>query len=112
MAGHYEGHLIPTYAKVQPNFLIHTLERIEKDLPISWEPFSSDPIVTLLHHSDCDGEISKEECVALAGRLREVLATAGESRTKGEAEDFRPKLVQFIEGLERAIAAGEGVEFC
>jgi hypothetical protein len=34
-----------------------------------------DPIVPLLDHSDCDGELSAEECREVAPRLRELIGS-------------------------------------
>lgn len=33
-----------------------------------------DPIVGLMHHSDCDGHITPEQCRIIAPRLRELIA--------------------------------------
>lgn len=46
----------------------------EEDLSqkISWDTIS-DPIKTLLCHSDCDGEIRPEDCAFLADRLEEII---------------------------------------
>lgn len=38
---------------------------------IPWSTVN-DPLVPLLHHSDCDGELSPSECAKIAPRLREV----------------------------------------
>jgi hypothetical protein len=69
---------------------------------VSWEKYKSDPICILLDHSDCDGEIANEHCLALAARLEEIA----------------PKLIQgglmalrFAKGLRDAAEAGEDVEF-
>lgn len=40
----------------------------------SWSELN-DPIVTLLNHSDCDGEINWTEARALADRIRELVAS-------------------------------------
>lgn len=34
-----------------------------------WEPFKDDPLWKLLFHSDCDGELSADDCGAIAHRL-------------------------------------------
>lgn len=40
---------------------------------ISWDTVT-DPIKPLLNHSDCDGELTPEECRAIYPRLRELVA--------------------------------------
>lgn len=42
-------------------------------LPKSWKKWESDPICLLLNHSDCDGELSPEDCARCAPRLRELV---------------------------------------
>ena len=42
---------------------------------IPWESVPYDPIFPLLNHSDCDGELTPEECSEVYPRLRELLAT-------------------------------------
>ena len=39
---------------------------------ISWDGINDD-IVLLLNHSDCDGELSPNECSLIAPRLRELI---------------------------------------
>lgn len=39
----------------------------------AWPSVESEPLVPLLNHSDCDGELSAEECRVVAPRLRELL---------------------------------------
>jgi len=34
----------------------------------------SDPIMMLLNHSDCDGELTAEQCRVIAPRLKELIA--------------------------------------
>ena len=38
----------------------------------SWDEID-DPIVPLINHSDCDGQLTPEECRTVAPRLRELL---------------------------------------
>lgn len=40
---------------------------------IKWSAVNDD-IVPLLNHSDCDGELSPEECLKVAPRLRELVS--------------------------------------
>ncbi|MFE6500725.1 hypothetical protein [Kitasatospora sp. NPDC057738] len=61
----------------------------------------------LLDHSDCDGELSPEECRLVAPRLREVVSAVWPKdcydRTHG---------LLLADGMEAAAAAGEQFEFC
>lgn len=72
---------------------------------ISWTTISS-PLVPLLNHSDCDGELTPQECRQVAPRLREVVAeiwTTGYDRDTGLA---------LADGMDAAAAAEEPLEFC
>ena len=46
-------------------------ELVGRNCPIKWEILKPDPLLTLLSHSDCDGEISPEDCAKIADRLEE-----------------------------------------
>ncbi len=37
--------------------------------------YPNEPIIPLLTHSDCDGDLGPDDCAAIAPRLRELLAT-------------------------------------
>lgn len=39
----------------------------------SWDDLT-DPIVPLINHSDCEGELTAEECRSVAPRLREIVS--------------------------------------
>jgi hypothetical protein len=41
---------------------------------IQWDAVPYDPIFPLLNHSDCDGELTPEECSEVYPRLRELLS--------------------------------------
>ena len=57
------------------------------------EPWTSvdDPIVALLDHSDCDGDLTVEACKAVAPRLREIVETFenGYDRINGLPADVK-----------------------
>lgn len=78
------------------------------------KPFPKDaPIVALLDHSDCDGEISASACGPLADALEAMLPAldlAGDGG--GHIGFFGDKTRTFIAGLRKAAEAGEAVEFC
>jgi hypothetical protein len=71
---------------------------------IPWENIKDD-IKILLDHSDCDGELTPEECAKVAPRLRELVATW--------AEDDRDKIngLLLAEGMDIAAFNRENLEF-
>jgi len=69
---------------------------------------ASDPLTTLLSHSDCDGEIATADCIPLAERLE---ALAQVIQNDPDDRDWRDLTLQFATGLRSAAAAGEPVEF-
>jgi hypothetical protein len=71
-----------------------------------------DPLVGLLTHSDCDGEIPAALCAPIADRLEQLmpaLKVAGEAG--GHIGNYAEKTQLFIDGLRAAAAANEPVEF-
>lgn len=70
------------------------------DLPFP----EGDPIVHLLDHSDCDGEILHDHCAPLADALEKLLPNLD-----GDYNQRKARL--FIAGLRTAHEAGENVEF-
>lgn len=70
-------------------------------------PFSDyqDDILPLLNHSDCDGELSVEECKKVAPRLRQLI-----SSWEDDDSDKR-KALELAEGIEYAIECNEPLEF-
>lgn len=85
------------------------LTEIRAWLPISWDVLADDPLITLLDHSDCDGEIEAVDCAPLADRLEELLPDL--PAHTGPHDDWTDKTRMFIDGLREAAAAGEAVEF-
>lgn len=52
-----------------------------------WVQFDGDPLVNLLNHSDCDGDLEDIECEGLASRIRETIRlwdTDDYDRLRGE----------------------------
>ena len=82
------------------------------DAPQDWTGRSWDdvdtPLKPLLNHSDCDGDLSPEECAQIAPRLREVVIALWPD----ENDYNRKSGLALAEGMERAAAAGERLEFC
>lgn len=77
----------------------------------SWDEFQADPLAKLLHHSDCDGSIAAADCGPIADRLAELVPLLPPGDGGGHIGDWRAKTESFINGLRRAAAAGEDVEF-
>ena len=71
---------------------------------IEWP--ANDPLVVLLSHSDCDGEISTEDCLGIADRLEELMPALRDA-----GGDYAEDAQQWINGLRDAVAGGESVEF-
>lgn len=70
---------------------------------LAWETSPGDKrLIPLLHHSDCDGEISPANCADIAEALSGLVI---------ENEWLREKTAQFIDGCHRAAAAGEPLDF-
>ena len=82
---------------------------IGRDLMGKWDKIpvrhdgTPDPLIILLAHSDCDGELQHEFLYAIADRLAELLP-----KLDGHYFDDAQK---FIKGLRKAAAAEENVEF-
>lgn len=70
----------------------------------SWETIK-DPIVPLLNHSDCDGELSPDECRAIAPRLRELVSTWPED------DSDRLKAIELANGMDDAALSNEPLVF-
>ena len=65
---------------------------------------TADPLIVLLAHSDCEGEIQAEFCAPLANRLEALLPLLGD-------EAYIAKTQTIIGGLRVAAAADEPVQF-
>ncbi len=74
---------------------------------LSWDKVDT-ALKPLLNHSDCDGDLSPEECSQIAPRLREVV----DALWPDENDYDRKNGLALAEGMERAAAAGERLEFC
>lgn len=70
-----------------------------------------DPLIVLLVHSDCDGEIQAGFCGPLADRLEELLPLLGDEDGGGHVGAYRDKTEQFIRGLRAAAEEGEPLGF-
>lgn len=71
---------------------------------VSWDGLTDD-IVPLLNHSDCDGELTAEECAKVGPRLLQMVADWPDGHDKENAIELANDMI--------AIAAnGESLEFC
>lgn len=71
---------------------------------ISWDKIK-DPIKPLLNHSDCDGELTSEECREVAPRLRELVKDWPD-------DDYdKQKALELADGMEFAAIMNENLEF-
>jgi hypothetical protein len=75
-----------------------------------WPSEKKEPLVSLLNHSDCDGEIKLKDLEPLSKRLKEVAATLPDNKP-GAWESLKEEILQFAEGCDKAILAGEDIEF-
>lgn len=75
-----------------------------------WDHDPSDPLVVLLVHSDCEGEIPPRLCGPLADRLESLLPQLSMD-AGGHVGIVREKTETFIAGLRAAAAANEPLDF-
>lgn len=71
---------------------------------LSFDTFDDD-IIPLLDHSDCEGELSPEECARVAPRLRELVAS-------WPPEFFVQEALSLAKGMDYAARAKEPLYFC
>ena len=84
----------------------------EKNFFGEWDAPPADPLLVLLVHSDCDGSISPEHAGPLADRLEGLLPSlVNLPDGGGHLGDYVETTQRFIDGLRKAVAAGERVEF-
>lgn len=75
-----------------------------------WDEITT-PIKPLLNHSDCDGELTPEECAQVAPRLREVAeAWPSEGVAMADSFDYRGALT-LAECMEFCAASGNTLMF-
>lgn len=71
---------------------------------VPWDTVA-DPIKPLLDHSDCDGELTPDECRAVAPRLRELVAG-------WDADDYdKVNALRLADGMMLAADANEPFKF-
>jgi hypothetical protein len=72
------------------------------------------PLKDFLNHSDCDGELSPEQCKVIIPALSEILLKwTSNIRGLDEASTqfYQRQVGNFIEGMQLAIKANEPLEF-
>ena len=76
-----------------------------------WDEYRSDPVCLLLDHSDCEGELTLEECKRLLPRLRQISVALDTLYLVPKLSNNEDLLDQWIEGLASAIGDESGVTF-
>lgn len=71
---------------------------------LSWG-LIDDPVKDLLNHSDCDGELTPEQCSIIVPRLKELISNWNEDDWDRQGAN------DLIEGMQEAIANNENLEF-
>lgn len=107
MDGFYDAEL---WANTFKSYPWHVETAISK-LPIKWDVFRSDPLVILLHHSDCEGHIDAKDCGPLAERLAQLIPLLPMSDSPGHIGSWRDKTQAFVDGLRVAYRNNEKVRF-
>jgi len=74
-----------------------------------WSPPLTEPIIDLLNHSDCDGELTPEQCKIIAPRLRKIVSEWSDSDYMVMYDKKNALLL--ADGMEEAAANGEPLEF-
>lgn len=70
-----------------------------------------DPLIVLLAHSDCEGQIQAEFCAPLADRLEQLIPLLGDEEGGGHIGTYAEKTRQFVTGLRDAASRDEAVGF-
>jgi hypothetical protein len=88
-----------------------TVQRFLEGLPIKWECLKPDALHELLYHSDCEGDIPADRCAAIADSLERIMPNIPEGDGGGHIGNWKEKTQKFIDGLRKAAAANEPLEF-
>lgn len=71
-----------------------------------WPDPCNEPLVYLLNHSDCDGDLTPQQCQAIIPRLRDILLTfdlQDWDRIQGE---------RLVRGMEKCASQHKRLVFC
>lgn len=94
------------------SYLTLDLDRFEeKNFDGQWDSPPDDPLLILLIHSDCDGEIPAEFCEHIATRLEQLLPALSEEGSGHLSAGIKAVTQRFIDGLRLASSLGEAVDF-
>ena len=96
-----------------------SIRRFRKMLPLKWSAFRPCALHTLLHHSDCDGEIAWEDCGEIAKELKELLTQIENDNANSKAPEIErgnydgmyKATERFMKGCELAFSKKENIEF-
>ena len=83
-------------------------ERETSMFPLLWESFKPNPLHELLYHSDCDGELTPQQCKSIADSLDLIIK---ESPLPDGESDFIEKCIQFRDGCLLAYSKNETMIF-
>lgn len=87
----------------QIGITLDEMEGFADDRGRLWEFVRAEPLVTLLHHSDCDGKIHWWKCKELAIRLTQIYrGSAGVDTLCELGFDCRKQVLRFAVGCLRA----------
>ena len=87
------------------------MEGFTKENPKPWPDLDSNPLVELLYHSDCDGDLKWQNCNAIADGLEELLPSLERADGDSPLPFYAPKTRQWIKGLRIAAEQKENPEF-
>jgi len=92
--------------------VMYRFRTIKQELPIKWEALKPSALQILLLHSDCDGDISPENCKSIADALTELLEKIPDDLCLGgHIGNFHEKTQIFIDGCMDAYHANEKLVF-
>jgi len=84
---------------------------LQSQLPIKWDCLKPSSLHTLLHHSDCEGDIPWQACGPIADELEALLPKLPNVNVGGHIGNWRDKTATFIKGLRAAYSRQENLEF-
>lgn len=89
---------------------LHLMHGFGGDMP--WDETVT-PLRPLLDHSDCDGDLSPEECAQIAPRLTEICQSWENVEFGDDPQLYydRSNGLLLAEEMRRAVTAGERLEF-
>jgi len=86
---------------------MYGLRELKKQFPLKWEAFKPSKLHTLLNHSDCDGEISWEDCKGIHRELMKII----NSKPDDMDEYLLMRTNEFADGCFKAYKRKEVLKF-